>query len=150
MHRNAYKSRKFGRERDQRRALLKGLAESLVVYESIETTSSKAKELVSYAEKLITKAKKGGLSNRRAIISALQTKTAASKLMDEITPKLKPNPSGHLRIARTVNRRGDNVQLAKVSFLIDDKPKPVKNSVAKKSAASKASAKPKSDKKVKK
>lgn len=64
MHRHGYKGRKFGRERDQRRALLKGLATSLVEHGSIETTLPKAKELVRYIEKLITKAKKGDLANR--------------------------------------------------------------------------------------
>jgi large subunit ribosomal protein L17 len=58
MHRHAYKGRKFGRERDQRRALIKGLADSLIKYESIETTLPKAKEIVPYTERLITKAKK--------------------------------------------------------------------------------------------
>ena len=62
MHRHGYKGRKLGRQRDQRRALLKGLATSLVMEESIETTFPKAKELVRYIEKLITKAKKGNLA----------------------------------------------------------------------------------------
>ncbi len=71
MHRHGYKGRKFGRERDQRRALMKGLADSLIKYESIETTLPKAKEIVPYAEKLITKAKKGDLHNRRQVIAKL-------------------------------------------------------------------------------
>ena len=58
MHRHGYRGRKLGRQRDQRRALLKGLATSLVMEERIETTLPKAKELVRYIEKLITKAKK--------------------------------------------------------------------------------------------
>ena len=62
MHRHGYIGRKFGRKRDQRRALMKGLATSLVMHGKIETTQPKAKELVRYIEKLITKAKKGGLS----------------------------------------------------------------------------------------
>ena len=82
MHRHGYKGRKFGRERDQRRALLKGLAESLIIYQSIETTLPKAKEVVPYAEKLITKAKKGGLHNRRQVIAKLQTIESAQKLFD--------------------------------------------------------------------
>ena len=62
MHRHGYKGRKFGRERDQRRALIKGLATSLVMEEKIETTLPKAKELVRYIEKLVTKAKRGDLA----------------------------------------------------------------------------------------
>ena len=94
MHRHGYKGRKFGRERDQRQALLKGLADSLVLYEAIETTLPKAKEVVTYTEKLITKAKKGDLHSRRQLIASLQTKAAAAKLMDELAPKLGARNSG--------------------------------------------------------
>ena len=123
MHRHGYKGKKFHRERDQREALIKGLADSLIKYESIETTLPKAKEVSSYVEKLITKAKKGDLHNRRQVISGLQTLASAHKLVDEIAPKLKGRTSGHLRIEKTVSRRGDNAQLAKISF-VDDLSKP--------------------------
>jgi large subunit ribosomal protein L17 len=138
MHRHGYKGRKFHRERDQRNALVKGLAESLVRDESIETTLPKAKELVPYAEKLITKAKKGDLHNRRQVLSGLSTVTSAHKLVDEIAPKLKGRDSGHLRIEKTKLRRGDNAQLARVSFVDDLKEAPV----SKAAAAPKAEAKP--------
>jgi large subunit ribosomal protein L17 len=119
MHRHGYKGRKFGRERDQRRALMKGLADSLIKYESIETTLPKAKEIVPYTERLITKAKKGDLHNRRQIIARVHTIESAHKLVDVIAPKLKGRTSGHLRIERTRVRRGDNAQLARVSFVDD-------------------------------
>lgn len=125
MHRHGYKGRKFGRERDQRRALVKGLADSLVKYESIETTLPKAKEVVPYVEKLITKAKKGDLHNRRQVIADLQTVASAHKLVDEIAPKLTGRNSGHLRIERTRTRRGDNAQLARISFVDDLSEAPV-------------------------
>ena len=132
MHRHGYKGRKFSRERDQRRALIKGLASNLAVYESIETTVPKAKELVPYFEKLITKAKKGDLHNRRQVISKMANVESAHKLVDEIAPKLTGRDSGHLRIERTVTRRGDNVQLARVSFVDDLKvAAPVAKPVAK-------------------
>jgi large subunit ribosomal protein L17 len=130
MHRHGYKGRKFHRERDQRNALVKGLAESLVRDEAIETTLPKAKELVPYAEKLITKAKKGDLHNRRQVLSGLSTVTSAHKLVDEIAPKLKGRDSGHLRIVKTRLRRGDNAQLARVSFVDDLKEAPVAKSAA--------------------
>lgn len=119
MHRHGYKGRKFGRERDQRRALMKGLADSLIKYESIETTLHKAKEVLPYTEKLITKAKKGDLHSRRQIIARLHTIESAHKLVDDIAPKLAGRNSGHLRIERTTLRRGDNAQLARVSFVDD-------------------------------
>lgn len=125
MHRHGYKGRKFHRERDQRTALMKGLADSLVKYETIETTLPKAKEVVPYVEKLITKAKKGDLHNRRQVISDLQTVEAAHKLVDELAPKMKGRVSGHLRITKTKLRRGDNAQMARVSFVDDLKEAPV-------------------------
>ncbi len=125
MHRHGYQGSKFGRERDQRRALLKGLADSLIKYESIETTLTKAKEVVPYVERLITKAKLGDLHNRRQIISDLQTIASAHKLVDHIAPKLSGRNSGHLRIEKTTTRRGDNTLLARISFVDDLKEAPV-------------------------
>lgn len=158
MHRHGYKGSKFGRERDQRRALMKGLANSLVLEESIETTLPKAKEIIGYTEKLITKAKKNDLHNRRQVISKLATKDAANKLVDELAPKLAGRNSGYLRIKRTAVRRGDGAQMARVSF-VDDlsaKAKPTAdmkveapkktsaaNPVAKKTSSSKPAAKEK-------
>jgi large subunit ribosomal protein L17 len=124
MHRHGYKGRKLGRNRDQRRALIKGLASNLATYESIETTVPKAKELVPYFEKLITKAKKGDLHSRRQVISAMANTTSAHKLVDEIAPKLTARTSGYLRIKKSIHRRGDNAELAKVSFVDDLKAKP--------------------------
>jgi large subunit ribosomal protein L17 len=117
MHRHGYQGRKLHRERAQREALIKGLAESLIVYESIETTLPKAKEVVPYVEKLITKAKKGDLHNRRQVLAGLSTVASAHKLVDEIAPKLTHRSSGHLRIKKTNFRRGDNTQMARVSFV---------------------------------
>lgn len=117
MHRHSYRGRKFGRERDQRRALLKGLATSLVEHGKIETTLPKAKELVRYIEKVITKAKKGDLHNRRQVIAALSTQAMAFKLVDEIAPQLTGRTSGHVRVERTRVRIGDGAQLATIGFV---------------------------------
>ncbi len=117
MHRHGYKGRKFGRERDQRRALLKGLATSLVMHGKIETTLQKAKETSRYIEKVITKAKKGDLAGRRQVIAALSTQAAAFKLFDEIAPQLTARNSGHVRVVRTRLRVGDGAQLAVIEFV---------------------------------
>ena len=138
MHRHGYKGRKFGREKDQRSALIKSLADSLILNESIETTLSKAKELKPYSEKLITKAKRGSLHDRRLIIASLQTVNAANKLVDEIAPKLTTRNSGYFRIKRTVLRRGDNTQMAKISFVDNLK----EQKIAKKDESVKAPRKP--------
>jgi large subunit ribosomal protein L17 len=119
MHRHGFKGRKFGRQKDQRRALIKGLASNLVVNESIVTTKPKAKELVPYLEKLITKAKKGDLHNRRQVISKMANTDSANKLVDEIAPKLAGRNSGYLRIKTEFSRRGDNAEMARVSFVDD-------------------------------
>jgi len=141
MHRHQYKGRKLHRERDQREALVKGLADSLVKYESIETTLPKAKEVVPYVEKLITKAKKGDLHNRRQVIKGLQTLESAHKLVDDVAPKLTGRDSGHLRIEKTRTRRGDNAQLARVSFVDDLKEAPVAKAAEKAPKADKPAAK---------
>ena len=125
MHRHGYQGRKSHRETDQREALMKGLADSLVLNGQIETTLPKAKDLRPYVEKLITKAKVGDLHNRRQVISSLQTIAAAHKLVDDIAPKLKKRDSGYLRINKTAQRRGDNAQMAVIKFVDDlsDSPK---------------------------
>jgi len=139
MHRHGYKGRKFGRERDQRRALMKGLATSLVEHGEIETTLPKAKELTRYIEKLITKAKKGDLANRRAVIAGLSTQAAAFKLVDEIAPQLTARNSGHVRVERTRLRIGDGAQMATIGFVDELKEieKPAKKAVPAKKAAPK-------------
>lgn len=124
MHRHGYKGRKLGRERDQRRALLKGLATSLVLHTKIETTLPKAKELVRYIEKTITKAKKGTLQGRRQVIAALSTNEAAYKLVDEIAPQLTGRNSGHVRVTRTRLRVGDGAQMATIEFVDEIKSLP--------------------------
>lgn len=117
MHRHGFKGRKFGRERDQRNALKKGLATSLVLHGKIETTYPKAKEMVRYIEKLITKAKKGDLANRRRVIAGLSTQEAAFRLVDVIAPQLTGRTSGHVRVERTRIRVGDGTQMATIAFV---------------------------------
>ena len=122
MHRHGYKGRKFGRERDQRRALIKGLATNLVDHGKIETTLPKAKELARYIEKLITKAKRGDLASRRMVIAGLTTQSAAFKLVDEIAPQLTGRTSGHVRVKRTRVRLGDGAEMATIAFVDELKP----------------------------
>jgi large subunit ribosomal protein L17 len=118
MHRHGYKGRKFGRETDQRRALLRGLECSLIKYQSITVTLARAKEMRRHTEKLITIAKKGGLANRRVLISRLDDIKVADLLMDVIAPQIKRN-SGYLRIERAGFRTGDNSEMATISFVDD-------------------------------
>ncbi len=116
MHRHGYKGRKFGRETGERRALTRGLICSLIEHQSITTTLARAKEIRRETERLVTIAKKGGLANRRILISRLDNIEIADLLMDKIAPQVKRD-SGYLRIERAGFRKGDNTELGTISFV---------------------------------
>ena len=118
MHRHGYKGRKFGRETDQRRALQRGLMRALIEHQSITTTLARAKEIRRGTEKLVTIAKKGGLANRRLLISRLDDIKTADLLMDVSAPQIKRD-SGYHRIERAGFRKGDNTEMATISFVDD-------------------------------
>ena len=136
MHRHGYKGRKFGRENDQRTALTRGLMRSLFKYKAINTTVAKAKEIRRPAEKLITLAKKGDLASRRLVIARLGDQETANDLVDNIAPQIKRN-SGYLKIERIGFRRGDNSEMATISF-VDE----IKDEVKEAPKAEKAEKKP--------
>lgn len=106
---------------------MRGLMCSLIKYQSIEVTLARAKEMRRSTEKLITIAKKGGLANRRLLISRLNDIESANLLMDVIAPQIKRN-SGYLRIERTGFRKGDHAEMATISFVdnIDTSATPAK------------------------
>ena len=116
MHRHSYRGRKFRREKDQRNALVRGLICSLFEYQSITTTLARAKEIRPIAERMITRARKGGLANRRLLISRLNDIYIANLLMDKIAPNLQRD-SGYLKIERAGFRRGDHTEMATISFV---------------------------------
>lgn len=116
MHRHGYKGRKFGRETGERKALLRSIECALIKSQSITVTLARAKEMRRTTEKLITIAKKGGLANRRLLISRLDSIECADLLMDVIAPQIKRD-SGYLRIERAGNRVGDNSEMATISFV---------------------------------
>jgi large subunit ribosomal protein L17 len=138
MHRHGYQGKKFGRERDQLKALFRSQMIALISHHSIETTLPKAKELRRKLEKLITKAKKGDLASRRLIIAKLDNIQAAAKLVDEIAPKLANRNSGYLRITRTRLRVGDSAKMAKIAFVDDLETSPSTSGDETSSAAKKA------------
>ena len=143
MHRHSYKGRKFGRETDQRLALRRALICSLIREQSITTTLARAKEIRRDTEKLVTIAKKGGLANRRLVISRLNDIETANLLVDVVAPQISRN-SGYLRITHAGFRRGDNAEMGTIEFVdeIDFSKfaKPEKKETAKKAA--KPAAKP--------
>ena len=114
-HRKAH--RKLGRTSSHRQALLKNLTICLVREEKIETTVPKAKELKSYFDKLVTKAKKGDFNSHRAIFASLQDKEATKKLIGEIAPKFESRKGGYVSIKKTRIRRGDATMMATIEIL---------------------------------
>jgi large subunit ribosomal protein L17 len=103
------KIRKFGRTKDQRNALIKSLAVSLIRDEKISTTEAKAKELRPYMEKLVTRAKTGTLAARRVLISRLVSPVAVSKLID-IAKRYDKRAGGYLRITKLHIRAGNDAR----------------------------------------
>jgi len=109
-------NRKFGRETNQRRALMKALAVSLIRSEKIKTTEAKAKELRPFIEKLITKAKSGMLAQRR-IVAAKVGSSYSKKLFDKIAPKYKDRTGGYTRIIKMPARKSDGSKIAIIEFI---------------------------------
>lgn len=108
--------RRFGRKKDQRRALLSSLARALVINGRIKTTEAKAKELRPYFEKLITRAKEDTVHNRRVLVSRLSEDTA-KKLVKEIGPKYKDVNGGYTRIIKTEPRQEDGAKMAIIELV---------------------------------
>ncbi len=116
-HRVAH--RKLGRTSSHRLALLKNLSISLIQYEKIETTTPKAKELKSYFDKLVTKAKKGDFNAHRAVFALLQDKESTKKLINELVPVFSSRTSGYTSIVKTRQRRGDAAEMATLEIIKD-------------------------------
>lgn len=117
-HHNA--NRKFGRERNVRKALLRSLALAVIDKEHIETTEAKAKEIRPYVEKLITKGKTDTLAVRRDIMSRLGSggKQATKKIVEDLSVRYKERPGGYLRIVKSGRRIGsDGAKMAIIEFV---------------------------------
>jgi len=120
--------RKFSRTRDQRHALKKSLATSLIFKERIETTLAKAKELRPFIERLISQAKKQNVASLRYLLHYLPEK-AAKKLNKEVAPRFKDRPGGYTRIIKINNRNTDAAPLAMIEFVLrQEKKSPLKSS----------------------
>lgn len=109
--------RKFGREKNQRHALLRSLARNLIRDMRIKTTLPKAKELRPLIEKMVTKAKNDTVSNRRLINSRLMGQNEVKKLFLDIAPKYNSRKGGYTRIIRMPNRDLDGSPMALIEFV---------------------------------
>lgn len=108
--------RKFGRKRDQRRALLKGLAVNLFLRGKIKTTQAKAKELSPFAERLIQKAKKGDLAGVRYVAKFLPS-DIVKKLSKDIAPRYIDRQGGYTRILKLGQRKSDGAMQAIIELV---------------------------------
>ena len=115
--RHANHNRKFGRETDQRRALLRSLAEGLLQHGKITTTEAKAKELRPYVEKLITKGRVGSPAALRFCISQLGTTARALTLVQKVAPKYKERAGGYTRIIKLPKRLVDGSPMALIELV---------------------------------
>jgi len=111
------KARSFAGSAQHDRLMMANLVASLIAAESIETTLARAKAMRPVTEKLITKAKKGGLHNHRQIISYLGDEEIADKLMQEVGPRYDARSGGYTRILKTRNRNGDNAAMARIELV---------------------------------
>ena len=112
--------RKLSRTSSHRIAMFRNMAAALIKHEQITTTLAKAKELRPYTEKLITLAKKGGLSNRRLAMSRLMDETQLVKLFDTMADRYSKREGGYLRIIKTGPRKSDAAEMAIIEFVDRD------------------------------
>ncbi|KKK33406.1 50S ribosomal protein L17 [Salinicoccus sediminis] len=119
--------RKLGRTSDQRKAMLRDLATSLIVSERITTTEKRAKELRKVADKLVTLGKKGNLAARRRAGQTVRnveitnedgtTQDALQKLFNDIAPRFEDRQGGYTSIKKLGERRGDGAELVIIEFV---------------------------------
>jgi len=121
--RHRKKRNKLTRSKDQRKALLRSLASSLILEERINTTAKKAKILRSFVEKSISKSKKDTLANRRLLLKDFSPKVV-KKLMIEIGPRYKERPGGYSRIIKASPRKTDAAKMVIIELV--DQIKPIK------------------------
>ena len=156
MHRHSYIGKKFSRTAGPRRAMMRGLVDSIILYERIETTEIKAKELARIFDKLVTKAKKQDLHNYRQILSYTINPVAAEKLNNELVNGFQGRNSGYTRVIKTGKRLGDGAEMAVIELILDEgytagakkaEPKAEDKKESKKPAAKKEAPKAKTEKK---
>ena len=118
--RHGISQRKLGRKSGHRTAMFRNMSAALIKHEQIVTTLPKAKELRPYIEKLITLAKRGGLSNRRLAMGRLQDESQLKKLFDVLAERYSDREGGYTRIIKAGYRASDSAQLAVIEFVDRD------------------------------
>ena len=115
--------KKLGRNSSHRRAMFRNMVTSLFKYEKLETTDTKAKELKSVAEKMITLAKRGDLHARRQALSYMKEKNVTHRLFDELKDRYVDRHGGYIKVIKKGTRKGDNAPISVVLLLPADESK---------------------------
>tara|TARA_B100000929_G_scaffold279904_1_gene257466 strand:- start:403 stop:696 length:294 start_codon:yes stop_codon:yes gene_type:complete len=97
--------------------MMANLVASLIAAEAITTTEAKAKAVRPIAEKVITRARKGGLHNHRQVVSFLRDREMAAKLFEVIGPRYQDRDGGYIRLVKVGPRQGDNAQMVRVELV---------------------------------
>ena len=111
------KGQRFGGDAAHQKAMFGNLVASLIAAEGIVTTEAKAKALRPVVEKVITKAKAGGVHNHRQVVSFIRDKDMAYKLFDEVGPRYADRNGGYTRILKLGPRHGDNAPMARIELV---------------------------------
>ena len=111
------KGKRFGKSAAHQRLMMANLVASLIAAEGIVTTEAKAKALRPIAERMITKARKGGLHNHRQILAYLNDTEIADKLMEDVGPRYADRPGGYTRILKLGPRQGDKAPMARIELV---------------------------------
>ena len=133
------KGARLGGSPAHQRLIVANLATSLFEHGRITTTEAKARVLRPVAEKLITKAKKGDLHNRRQVLATIRDKGVVHSLFEEIAPRFAERPGGYTRITKIGPRKGDNAPMAVIE-LVTEEYTPQDRTTSKKAAAAPAPA----------
>ncbi|OGY43681.1 MAG: 50S ribosomal protein L17 [Candidatus Buchananbacteria bacterium RIFCSPHIGHO2_01_FULL_39_14] len=115
--RHRKKGKILDRKKAPRKALLRSLATSLILYEKIKTTKAKAKTVRPLVERLITAAKKNDLNSRRKLLSVLYHKKAVAKALEVLGPRYQERAGGYTRIIKLGRRQGDNAEIAQIELV---------------------------------
>ena len=135
---------RLGGSASHQKKILANLAKQLIEHGKIKTTDTKAKLLRPYVEKLITKAKRGTLADRRNVAKLLNDNYAVKKLFDEVAPQFADRDGGYTRIIKLGNRKGDNAPISLIA-LVEEETATAEATRATRAAASKQAEEAKSE-----
>ena len=113
------KGARLGGSASHQKKILANLAAQLIEHGAIKTTDAKAKLLRPYVEKIITKAKRGTVADRRNVLKLITNKEVVAYLFNELAPKFEGRNGGYTRIVKLENRKGDNAPVSQISLVLE-------------------------------